>query len=92
VKLDGTATGVQIYPNPATDFINLVPDMADVTDWQVDILSATGTLVQRNVFMQSKLMTVNFRNRLAAGTYFVRATDLRGQRSISATFLIPESR
>lgn len=92
VKLGGTATGVQIYPNPATDFINLVPDMTDVTDWQVDILSVTGALVQRNVFMQSKLMTVNFQNRLAAGTYFVRAIDLRGQRSIAATFLVPESR
>jgi hypothetical protein len=92
VKLDAMATGVQVYPNPATDFINLIPDLTDATDWQVDILSATGTLVQRNVFMQSRMMTVNFRNRLAAGTYFVRAIDLRGQRSISATFLVPESR
>jgi hypothetical protein len=92
VNLDGMPTGAQIYPNPATGFINLVPDKAYVTDWQVDILSVTGTLIQRNVFMQSKQMTVNFINRLAAGTYFVRAIDLRGQRSISATFLVPESR
>jgi Secretion system C-terminal sorting domain len=89
VKLGGLTAGVQIYPNPATNFINLVPDMTDVTDWQVDILTATGALVQRNVFMQSRLMTVNFANRLAAGTYFVRAVDLRGQRSIAATFLVP---
>jgi hypothetical protein len=92
VKPDGMATGIQVYPNPATDFINLVPDLTDVTDWQVDILSASGSLVQRNVFMQSRTMTVNFRNRLAAGTYFVRALDLRGQRSISTTFLVPTSR
>ncbi len=89
VKLDGLSTGVQVYPNPATNFINLVPDVADVTDWQVDILSASGALVQRSVFMQSKVMTVNFQNRLAAGTYFVRAVDLRGQRSIASTFLVP---
>jgi hypothetical protein len=89
VKLDGPSATVQVYPNPATDFINLVPDVVDVTDWQVDILSATGALVQRSVFMQSKVMTVNFRNRLAAGTYFVRAVDLRGQRSIASSFLVP---
>jgi hypothetical protein len=89
VKPDAMATGVQVYPNPATDFINLVPDLTDATDWQVDILSAAGNLVQRNVFMQSRMMTVNFRNRLAAGTYFIRAVDLRGQRSISTTFLVP---
>ncbi|HLX66972.1 MAG TPA: T9SS type A sorting domain-containing protein, partial [Puia sp.] len=89
VKLDGLSTGVQVYPNPATDFINLVPDMSDVTDWQVDVLSAAGTVVQRNVFMQSKIMTVNFQSRLAAGTYFIRAIDLRGQRRITTTFLVP---
>jgi hypothetical protein len=92
VKLDGLSTGVQVYPNPATDFINLVPDMANVTDWQVDVLSAAGTRIQRNVFMQSKIMTVNFQNRLAAGTYFLHATDLRGQRTISTAFLVPGSR
>jgi hypothetical protein len=92
VKLDGLSTGAQVYPNPATDFINFVPDKADATDWQVDILSTAGTLIQRNVFMQSKVMTVNFQNRLAAGTYFLHATDLRGQRSISTTFLVPGSR
>jgi hypothetical protein len=92
VNLDGPSTGVQVYPNPAADFINLVPGMADVTDWQVDILSAAGTLIQRNVFMQSRIMTVNFQNRLAAGAYFIRATDLRGQRSISTTFVVAGSR
>ena len=92
VTLDGLAKGVQVYPNPATNFINLVPDLEAATDWQVDIVAANGSLVQRNVFMQSKTMTVNFQNRMAAGTYFVRATDLRGQHSVTSTFLVPESR
>jgi hypothetical protein len=89
VKMVSQASGVQIYPNPATDFINLVPDKEETTDWQVDIVSSTGALVQREVFMQSRLMTVNFRNRLAAGTYFIRAIDLRGQQQISSSFLVP---
>jgi hypothetical protein len=92
VKLDGPSTGAQVYPNPATNFINFVPDIADATDWQVDILSTAGALIQRNVFMQTKVMTINFQNRLAAGTYFIHAIDLRGQRSTSATFLVPGSR
>jgi Secretion system C-terminal sorting domain len=93
VKLDGnTAKGLQVYPNPATSFINLVPDQQEATDWQVDILAANGSVIQREVFSQSTIMTVNFRNRMAAGTYFVRATDTRGQRSLSTSFLIPETR
>jgi hypothetical protein len=89
VKFDGQAKGIQVYPNPATTFINLVPDGQEVTDWQVDIVAATGVVVQRNVFMGSRLMTVNFQNKLASGSYFVRATDLKGKQSVSATFIVP---
>jgi hypothetical protein len=89
VNLFTTTNTVQVYPNPATDFINLAPDQRATSDWQVDILSAAGTLVQREVFMQSRLMTVNFHSRMAAGTYFVRATDLRGQQTITSTFIVP---
>lgn len=89
VQQGASVTGAQIYPNPATTFINLVPDMTGVTDWQVDIVSVAGTVVQREVFMQTPTMTVNFRNKLAAGTYFVHAIDLHSQRTISAAFLVP---
>jgi hypothetical protein len=34
-------------------------------------------------------MLINFNGKLPAGTYFVRALDLRGQRTISATFIVP---
>jgi hypothetical protein len=92
VKMGGVAKGVQVYPNPATSFINVVPDAEDATDWQVDIVATNGIVVQRNVFMQSKNMTVNFQNRMAAGTYFVRATDLRGQKTVTSRFIVPEGR
>ncbi|HTR28270.1 MAG TPA: T9SS type A sorting domain-containing protein [Puia sp.] len=89
VRFDGEAKGVQVYPNPATTFINLVPDGQEATDWQVDIVSAAGVVVQRNVYMASRLMTVNFQNKLASGSYFVRATDLKGKQSVSAAFIVP---
>jgi hypothetical protein len=86
--IDG-AKSIQIYPNPATSFINVVPDLQQPTDWQVDIVAASGEVVQRNVFMQAQNMTVNFSNKLAAGTYFVHAVDLRGKNSIMSTFIVP---
>ena len=89
VKMDGQPETAQIYPNPATTFINVQPAQQDATDWQVDILSTTGRVVESHSFSQSSLMTVNFQNKLAAGTYFVRATDLKGKRKISSTFIIP---
>ncbi|HEV2353708.1 MAG TPA: T9SS type A sorting domain-containing protein, partial [Puia sp.] len=82
-------SGIQVYPNPATSFINVVPKGQEVSDWQVDIVAADGQVVQRNVFEQTKIMTVNFQNKLAAGTYFVRATDLAGKNTVMSSFIVP---
>lgn len=89
VNLDGEPETAQIYPNPATTFINVMPDQQEATDWQVDILSVKGAVVESHAFSQTRLMTVNFQHKLAAGTYFVRATDLNGKRKISTSFIIP---
>jgi hypothetical protein len=89
VKLDGEPETAQVYPNPATTFINVMPDQQEATNWQVDILSVTGAVVESHTFMETRLMTVNFQNKLAAGTYFVRATDLKGKRKISSRFIVP---
>jgi hypothetical protein len=88
VSLTPGTRGLQVYPNPAADFINLVPDLPGTTDWQVDIFAADGNLVQRSAYMQTHTMLINFSNKLSAGTYFIRALDLRGQRTISATFIV----
>jgi hypothetical protein len=88
VSLTPGARGLQVYPNPAADFINLVPDLPGTTDWQVDIFAADGNLVQRSAYIQTHTMLINFSNKLSAGTYFIRALDLRGQRTISATFIV----
>lgn len=77
---------LRIYPNPATDFINLIPPVAG--DWQVDILSASGTLIQRETQRQTAAIHVNFRSRMSSGTYFVKAQDLRGQKVYTGSFMV----
>jgi hypothetical protein len=88
VTLASEGKGIQLYPNPVTNYINLVPDQQAASDWQVDILAANGNLVQRNMYAQTRMMQINFLQKLSAGTYFVRATDLRGQRFYSASFIV----
>lgn len=92
VSLTSAGRGLALYPNPATDFINLIPDLPDATDWQVDIFAASGNLIQQNVYMQAHTMFIPFKGKISAGTYFVRALDLRRQRTISATFIVPGAR
>ncbi len=88
VDLGGSETGkFSIYPNPPSDFINLtIP--GDSQDWQVDIIAADGSLVQRNYYRNSNTANVSFVRRLSAGTYFVRAVSPLTGKSYAASFLI----
>jgi hypothetical protein len=86
ISLNADSQGIRVYPNPATDFISVNP--GSTGNWQVDILAADGRLVQRETFLQASTMRVNFRSGMSAGTYFVRAFDLRGQRNFTSSFIV----
>lgn len=86
IGLNGDSQGIRVYPNPATGFINV--NTGSTGNWQVDILAADGSLVQRGTYLQASTMRVNFRSGMSAGTYFVRAFDLRGQRNFTTSFIV----
>lgn len=91
VTVDGEATGntMTLYPNPAKDnFVILTFAQTPVGNWQIDILSAGGSLIQRSIFPPSHTVQVDFQHRLAAGTYFVRATDQQSRQTFSAALLV----
>lgn len=84
---NNAATGFGIYPNPPSSFINLTLP-GDNRQWQVDIFSADGRLVQRNAFVNASFVRVNFLEKLAAGAYFVRARNPLSGTSYSGSFLM----
>jgi hypothetical protein len=84
---DSTTGGFVVYPNPPCDHINVVFPFAG-QGWQVDILAADGRLVQRGRYSNATTARVDFQGRMAAGAYFVRATDLQSGASHSASFVI----
>lgn len=81
---------VQVYPNPAADFINVVTGSG--MGGQIEILGADGSLVQRSVYRQSGIIRVDFQHRLSAGTYFIRIADLSGQHRPIASFIVAGAR
>jgi hypothetical protein len=85
---DGGARTFLIYPNPPTDFINVVFPPTGGGGWQVDILAADGARVQRDVFFNAATARVNFHRKLAAGTYFLRATDVKTSQSQTKSFIV----
>jgi hypothetical protein len=82
-----TTTSARIYPNPATSYINLATGQ-EPNDWQVDIISANGSVVLRTQSLQTKTIYIPFTSKLSAGTYFVRLTGLRGQPGFSTSFVV----
>ncbi len=82
-----SVSGFSIYPNPPSDFLNLLFP-STTKGWQVDILSADGSLVQRNYYNNTNSGRLNFQRVLSSGTYFARATDLQTARSYVASFVI----
>lgn len=88
VDLDGSDAGkFSIYPNPPSDFINLILP-GDSQDWQVDIVAADGSLVQRNYYRNANSAKVSFVRRLSAGTYFVRAVNPQTGKHYAGSFLM----
>ncbi len=89
VTIEAPGNHLHIYPNPATDHIDIATGTPN-SDWQVDLLSAAGSLVQRGTFLQSNLLHLAFHTHLSSGTYFARITDLRGQRVFVSSFVVRE--
>ena len=69
--------GFNIYPNPATTYIDINTG-APEADWQVEILSTNGTVVQRAMLSAATILHIPFTSKLAFGTYFVRMSDRQG--------------
>jgi len=78
-----------IFPNPAVSgsYVSLVLP-GDSRLWQIEIFAADGGLVQRNLFTNTSLVTLNFTQKLAAGTYFVRAVNPLSGDTHAGSFIV----
>ena len=87
ISIDAAEKSLRIYPNSATDHIDIATG-TPTSDWHVDLYSSSGGRVQQATFLQSNLLHVVFSSHLPPGTYFARITDLRGQQVYSRPFVV----
>jgi hypothetical protein len=78
---------LSIYPNPAADHTT-VNTGGVIDDWQVDVLSAKGELIQRTTFLQSAVLAISFRTHLAPGTYFIHVLSLHTSKNYTLPILL----
>jgi hypothetical protein len=81
------APSFNAYPNPATDHTTVTTGGV-VDDWQADVLSANGELVQRTTFLRSAVLALSFRTHLAPGTYFIRLLNLHTAKNYTLPIII----
>ena len=77
-----------LYPNPSSRFINVHFNQAGNKGWQVDILASDGRLVQRDYFSNTNAAHIDFREKMKAGTYFMRAMDRQTQQNYISAFVV----
>jgi hypothetical protein len=90
VDLGILGDGIFLYPNPSNQFINILFRRQGSKDWTVEILTASGGLLQTSHFNNTQLARIEFSRKLSPGIYFARITDSqRGEYKISG-FLVRE--
>ena len=78
-----------LYPNPSTGGpVTLVLNSQKRYDWDVEILSAGGQLMQRYQLKNALLVRLNTRNELQKGLYFVKVTNKKSQEQFIQRLLI----
>ena len=84
---NGASGGLYLYPNPSGEFLNVIFNQPG-GNWQVDIMAVSGALVQRNYYLNSNTVHIDFQHPLAAGVYFLRATDQQTRDSRISSFVV----
>ena len=89
VNLLGAAgKSLYLYPNPSGKFINVNFNQTGNKNWQVDILSADGRLVQRGYYANTNTAHIEFSEKMKTGTYFMRVTDKQTQQNYISGFVV----
>jgi hypothetical protein len=68
----GAAGAAGLFPNPATDYVQISYVPGTGGEWTADICAADGRAVLQARFSRTDRGRVNFEGRLARGIYFVR--------------------
>ncbi|MBS1667799.1 MAG: T9SS type A sorting domain-containing protein [Bacteroidetes bacterium] len=81
-------TAAYVFPNPSDSYINLVLNDPSNTDWETSIYASDGALIQKNHFGRSSLMHISFNNKLAPGTYFLKARSINTNKQQLFSFMV----
>jgi hypothetical protein len=85
-----TNTGQQprLFPNPANGPVTLVFNNQKRNDWDVEILTAGGQVLDHYLFKNALLARLNNHNELPKGLYFIRSVNRKTQEQFLQRLLV----
>lgn len=86
VDLDKIAGDILLYPNPSADFINVV--LNNAANWQINIYAVNGILLQNDQFANTNAAHIVFKQKPAAGIYFMRILNQQTQKNFIQSFMV----
>ncbi len=70
---------IRLFPNPSQGTDVTVEFNNKRGDWQVEVFSVSGQLINRSLHYNSALAKIKFGRQLASGMYIFRATNMKSQ-------------
>jgi hypothetical protein len=88
IDIDDNNAGksIFVYPNPSSDFINVAFDGSG-KNWCISIFSSDGSLIQKE-YTNISPAHINFRSKLSAGIYFIKAQSIDLQKQYLSSFIV----
>jgi hypothetical protein len=88
IDFQNDPVSISLYPNPANKFINVSLNNVAEANWQADIFSANGQIVQTNSFGKCTSAKIIFKNVLPKGAYFIKLTNKENYTTKTLSFII----
>ncbi len=76
---NSTSNQPRLFPNPSNGATNLIFSNTKKGDWQVQVCSASGQVLQTYEARNALVLQLNTNRQLPKGLYFIRATNIKTQ-------------
>jgi hypothetical protein len=85
---DNVSSTMKVYPTLPDSYINVFFPKAGKADWQVNVISMNGQVVQRAGFSNTNFFRVEFRQKLSPGVYIVEAINRKTMESSRSKIVV----
>jgi hypothetical protein len=85
---ENISSSMKVYPTLPDNYVNVFFPKAGKADWQVNVISMNGQVVQRTAFSNTNYFRVEFNQKLTPGIYIVEAINRNTMESNKSKIVI----